>query len=387
MTQYTKTSGFGLSALGFGLLAFGTAALSGACASAPQPERLPTPVRTEKVKPASIERGVRYSAQIVPADQVAVSFKTSGYVLDLLQVRDNAGRMRDLEEGDAVNAGAVLARVEERDYASKVARAQAGVAQAKAGEDKAQQDLNRAEALFKADALIKPDLDAARAAYQSAVAQSAAARADLDVAATALRDTTLKAPRSGVVLERKLDRGALASPGTVVFTIGAVDSLKAVFGVPDAVVHQLRPGMSLTASADAVVDRTFTGRVTTIAPAADRDTHLFSVEVTIPNREGVLRPGMIATIQLDDQNVDVPKTSSPAVPLAAIVKDSAKAGSYAVFVVGGEASNLQARLRPVTPGPIAGDGIQIASGVKAGEQVIVSGASRLRDGERITVIP
>jgi multidrug efflux system membrane fusion protein len=365
-------------------------ALSGvACATAQQPERVPTPVRTETVKSASIERGVRYSAQIVPFEQVAVSFKASGYVLDLLQVRDIAGRMRDVEEGDAVNAGAVLARVEERDYASKVARAQAGVAQAKAGEEKAQQDLNRAEALFKADALIKPDLDAARAAYQSAVAQSAAARADLDVAATALRDTTLRAPRRGVVLERKLDRGSLASPGTVVFTIGAVDALKAVFGVPDAVVQQLRPGMSLTASADAVVDRTFTGRITTIAPAADRDTHLFSVEVTIPNREGVLRPGMIATIQLDDQHVNVPTPSAPApaVPLAAIVKDSAKAGSYAVFVVGGDAANLQARLRPITPGPIAGDGIQIASGVEAGEQVIVSGAARLRDGERITVIP
>jgi multidrug efflux system membrane fusion protein len=361
--------------------------LTAACATAPQPERVPTPVRTEKVKPAPIERGVRYSAQIIPVEQVAVSFKTSGYVLDLLQVRDSSGRMRDLEEGDPVTAGAVLARVEERDYQSKVARAEAGIAQAKAAEDKALNDLNRAEALFKADALIRPDLDAARAAHQSAVAQSAAARADLEVAATALRDTTLRAPRSGVVLERKLDRGALASPGTVVFTIGAVDSLKAVFGVPDAVVHQLKPGMSLTASADAVVDRTFTGRVTTIAPAADRDTHLFGVEVTISNRDGALRPGMIATIQLENHQLDLPKTSAPAVPLTAIVKDSAKEGSYAVFVVDGQESNLQAKLRPVTPGAIAGDGIQIASGVAAGEQVIVSGAARLRDGERITVIP
>jgi RND family efflux transporter MFP subunit len=145
--------------------------------------------------------------------------------------------------------------------------------------------------------------------------------------------------------------------------------------------------MTLNATADAVVDRTFTGRVTTIAPAADRDTHLFNVEVTIANADGALRPGMIATIQLDEQNLDVPKTSAPAVPLTAIVKDGARQGSYAVFVVDSQSSPLQAKLRPVTPGAIAGDGIQIASGVTAGEQVIVSGASRLRDGERITVIP
>jgi RND family efflux transporter MFP subunit len=353
------------------------------CTATPKAETAATPVRAERVKAATAERGVRYSAQIIPVEQVSVAFKTSGYVLDLLQVRDSSGRMRDLEEGDAVSAGAILAHVEERDYQSKVARAEAGIAQAKAGEEKALHDLNRAEALFKADALTKPDLDAARAAHQSALAQSAAARADLEVAATALRDTTLRSPRSGVVLERKLDRGALASPGTVVFTIGAVDSLKAVFGVPDAVVHQLRAGMSLTASADAVVDRTFTGRVTMIAPAADSDTHLFGVEVTIPNRDGALRPGMIATIQLENQNVDLPKTSAPAVPLTAIVKHSANQGSYAVFVVDGQ----QAKLRPVTTGPIAGDGIQIANGIREGEQVIVSGAARLRDGERITVIP
>jgi len=359
--------------------------IAAGCARAPQAEQTATPVRAERVKPMSAERGVRYSAQIIPVDQVSLSFKTSGYVLDLLQVRDEAGRSRDLEKGDAVTAGALLARVEERDYRSKVSRAEASVAQAGAQEEKASQDLGRAETLFAADALPKPDLDAARAAHRSAVAATAAARADLEVAKSSLEDTSLRAPRRGVVLERRIDRGALASPGTVVFVLGAVDSLKAVFGVPDGVVREMRLGMPLTATADAVVDRTFTGRVTTIAPAADRDTHLFSVEVTIPNTDGMLRPGMIATIQLDDRHEAAPAARTPSVPLTAIVKDTTKDGAYAVFIVDSQSS--QAKLRAITPGPIAGDGIQIASGLNAGEQVIVSGAARLRDGERITVIP
>jgi len=362
-------------------------AVTAGCASAPQAEQTATPVRAERVKPAHAERGVRYSAQIIPVDQVSLSFKTSGYVLELMQVKDVAGLSRDVEKGDAVMAGSLLARVEERDYRSKVSRAEAAVAQAAAQEEKATQDLGRAETLFAAEALPKPDLDAARASHRSAVAGMAAARADLDVAKSSLDDTSLRAPRRGVVLERHIDRGALASPGAVVFVLGAVDSLKAVFGVPDAVVRQMRLGMPLTATADAVADRTFTGRVTTIAPAADRETHLFSVEVTIANNDGVLRPGMIATIQLDDRHEATPAAATPAVPLTAIVKDMTKDGSYAVFVVHGEASNLQAKLRPITPGAIAGDGIQIASGLSAGEQVIVSGAARLRDGERITVIP
>jgi RND family efflux transporter MFP subunit len=357
------------------------------CAAQPQVEQTATPVRAERVKPTSAERGVRYSAQIVPVEQVSMSFKTSGYVLDLMQVKDEAGRMRDVEKGDAIAAGALMARVEERDYRSKVARAEAAVAQAGAQEEKASQDLARAETLFAAEALPRPDLDAARAAHRSAVASTAAAHADLDVAKSSLEDTALRAPRRGVVLERHIDRGALASPGTVVFVLGAVDSLKVVFGVPDATVREMRLGMSLNATADAVAERTFTGRVTTIAPAADRDTHLFSVEVTIPNADGTLRPGMIATIQLDDRHDAAPAAAPPAVPLTAIVKDNAKPGAYAVFVVDSASSTPQAKLRPVTPGAIAGDGIQIASGVSAGEQVIVSGAARLRDGERITVIP
>src|SRR5262245_32873663 len=316
-------------------------ALTAGCASAPQAAEPATPVRAERVKPAIAERGVRYSAQIVPVDQVSLSFKTSGYVLDLLQVKDESGRPRDLEKGDAVDAGALLARVEERDYLSKVARAEAGVTQARASEEKSLQDLNRAEALFAAEALPKPDLDAARAAHRSAAAQSAAARADLEVASSALHDTLLRAPRRGVVLERHIDRGALASPGTVVFVLGAVDSLKAVFGVPDAVVRDMRLGMTLNATADAVVDRVFAGRVTTIAPAADRETHLFSVEVTIPNADGMLRPGMIATIQLDDRHDAAPASPTPSVPLTAIVKDSARDGAYAVFVVDGRDANLQ----------------------------------------------
>src|SRR5262247_596818 len=162
-------------------------ALTAGCASAPQAAEPATPVRAERVKPAIAERGVRYSAQIVPVDQVSLSFKTSGYVLDLLQVKDESGRPRDLEKGDAVDAGALLARVEERDYLSKVARAEAGVAQARAGEEKSLQDLNRAEALFAAEALVRPDLDAARASHRSATAQIAAARADIEVAASARR--------------------------------------------------------------------------------------------------------------------------------------------------------------------------------------------------------
>jgi multidrug efflux system membrane fusion protein len=363
------------------------ALVSSGCASTTQAEQAATPVRAERVKPASAERGVRYSAQIIPVDQVSLSFKTSGYVLELMQVKDVAGQSRDLEKGDAVTAGALLARVEERDYRSRVSRAEASVTQAAAQEEKASQDLARAETLFAAEALPKPDLVAARAAHRSAVAGIAAARADLEVAKSSLDDTSLRAPRRGVVLERHIDRGALASPGAVVFVLGAVDSLKAVFGVPDAVVRQMRLGMPLTATADAVADRTFTGRVTTIAPAADRETHLFSVDVTIANNDGALRPGMIATIQLDDRHDAAQPAVTPAVPLTAIVKDTTRDGSYAVFVVNGEASNLQAKLRPITPGAIAGDGIQIASGLSAGEQVIVSGAARLRDGERITVIP
>ena len=357
-----------------------TAALAG-CTETAAIEKIARPVRVADAALAAAARGARYSAEVVPSEQLVLAFKNTGYVEQLLQTRDATGLLRDVERGDRIARGAVLARIQQADYQAQAARAGASVRQADAALVKARADFDRAQKLFAVDALTQPELDAARAAHDSAVAQNAGAEARLAVANVALGDVALRSPQSAVVLERRVERGALVTAGTPGFVLGTVNPVHAVFGVPDATVQRLRLGAPLTLTTDAVPERGFTGRITTIAPAADSETRLFLIEVSIPNDDGSLRPGMIATVELDAPQTEE-SAAMPSVPLTAVVKSG---DGYGVFVIGGAGS--AASFRRVTLGPLLGNAIQITDGIRAGERVVVSAPSMLKDGDAITVIP
>jgi RND family efflux transporter MFP subunit len=131
--------------------------------------------------------------------------------------------------------------------------------------------------------------------------------------------------------------------------------------------------------------RTFSGRITAVSPSADAQSRAFSVEVTISNPERLLKPGMIATVQVPAAATSAAE-GLPTVPLSAVVKAPSGAG-YAVFVAEGTEGRTVARARAITLGPIAGNRVSVTDGVKTGEHVIVTGASLLRDGEPVRLIP
>lgn len=408
-------------------------ALAAACArETPPPEKPPRPVQVAIVQRARAVQAARYSATIIPASQVPVAFKASGYVDTLLQVRGADRRGRDLQQGDIVRRGDRLARVQQTDYRARVQQADARVAQATAAATKAKQDLDRAEQLFAVRSLTQPDLDAARAQHDAARAQLTAARADVDLAHSALRDTDLVAPLAGVVLEKRIERGTLAGPGSVAFVLGDVRSVKALFGVPDTIVRTLMPGAALSLVSDALPGRQFTGRITTISPAADTQSRVFGVEVTIPNTDGALKPGMIATVQVDEaaKGASSSREAVMTVPLTAIVKSPAGSGGpgaaastsaaasthassssapsgaaapagadsvsaasagtlsgYAVFIVERSSEKEIARARVVTVGDVVGNEIEVAGGLRDGDRVITTGATLIKDGDIVRVIP
>jgi RND family efflux transporter MFP subunit len=239
---------------------------------------------------------VRYSATIEAFDQVTLAFKTTGYVDDLLRRTGADGRLRAAQAGDRVTKGTVLARVRAADYRERVSQGKAKLAEGDAGLTKARLDLDRAKALFVADSLTKPDLDAAQANFDAAEARMAAARADVELALSSLRDCEMISPSTGVILERRIEVGTLAAAGTIGFVLGDVSSVKARFGIPDGMIHSVQRGDRIGVMVEAMAGTTFAGRVTAIAPVADPQSRVFDVEVTIPNAESHLRPGMIGTV-------------------------------------------------------------------------------------------
>src|SRR5262245_48195984 len=372
-------------------IALGLAALSVACGGKGPAVREARPVRIEDVRAEDEGGRIRYSATIQAYEQVQLAFKTSGYVREVGMRRGSDGRLRYLQQGDEVKRGTVLARIVDSEYQERANQARSQVVEAAASLEKARADGGRAERLYASQSLTLPDYEAAKASLAVAEARALGARAQAETAEIGLRDCALVAPLDGVVLARQVEVGSLAGPGTSGFVVADLSRVKAVFGVPDRLAARARTGTPLSITSDAFGDTPFPGQVTAIAPAADVQSRVFNVEVTIANPNRQLKPGMIATVDVPTSPANAAEERDsagglPTVALSAVVKGP-KAGGYAVFVAEGPDEKTVARSREVTLGPIAGNRVTVTGGLKAGERVIVSGASFLHDGDPVRVVP
>jgi RND family efflux transporter MFP subunit len=346
------------------------------------PFRPPTPVRLAAVTTAqSSDDALRYSASILPYAQVDLAFRTAGYVTEVKQVPGADGRRRDVGTGDYVEKGTVLAQLRLEDMKNQVAQAQAQLDQAVAQHTQADQDLGRAKVLFSTQSLTKPDYDLSQQRFDSSLAAVENAKALLRQAELTLGDSDLKAPFSGVILNRYIELGSLGSPSSAAFTIADISSAKATFGVPDYTLSRVRLGQQLSIALQDDVTP-FVGRVTSISPSADPRNRVFAIEVTVDNHGSHLKPGMIASLSLGENS----HSSAPSVPLSAIVPHPSQPGRFAVMVAQERAGKWTASLREVQLGATHESSIAVV-GVQPGEKVIAVGAQLLKDGEPIEVIP
>jgi RND family efflux transporter MFP subunit len=358
-----------------------TGVLGGCSHESQIPSQPPRAVRLATVPPPQTSaETLRYSASILPYAQVDLMFRSSGYVTNIRQVRGADGRTRNTGTGDYVEAGLSLAHIRREDLQNQMAQAQAQLDQTTAQHTRADQDFQRAKALYSTQSLTKPNYDQSQEAFNATQAAMDNARAALLQSQLTLGDADLKAPFSGYILSRNVDLGSLVSPATNAFTIADIGRVKVAFGAPDYVLSRVRLGQELTIQTenDAAPVK---GRVTSISPAADTRNRIFAIEVTVGNRGGHLRPGMIASIVLGD----VPH-SSISIPLSAIVPFPLEPDHFAVMVAQDRAGRLVANLRKVQLG-ITHDNSVAVEGVQPGERVVSVGAQLLKDGDPIQVIP
>ena len=146
----------------------------------------------------------------------------------------------------------------------------------------------------------------------------------------------------------------------------------------------LKLGDSLTITSDATPGTQFTGQISRISPSADQNSRAFEVEVTIPNEQGLLKPGMIASLNTRERTA--PEGQSLIVPLTAITHAPENPDAYAVMVMEQRDGKTFAQLRPVTLGESVGNAIIIKTGVTTGELVVTTGVSQVVDGEQVLVV-
>jgi len=367
----------------FAFAALLISALFVGCGHGETPARPAIPVRVSPAGALEESNGLRYSADIAAFTEVSLAFKSGGYVDRIMERKGADGRTRILQVGDRVGRGETLAHVRESEYADKVNSAKAQFDQVQASYEKAKLDFDRATNLFKTDSYTKAQFDAAKAAFDSSAASVESARANWQQAKTALADCSIQSPLNGWVLSRNIEVGALVGTGSAAFVLADTHLVKAVFGVPDTRVTNVKLGASQTITTTSLSGE-FHGRITSVSPSADPKSRVFSVEVTIPNSDGRLKPGMIATLTLGGGNQEPPTT---VVPLSAVVRSTQHADGFSVFVAAAEGRKSIARERAVEIGDTQGNLISVTKGLKPGELVVVTGGTLVKDGDEIKVIP
>ena len=345
------------------------------------PTKAPIAVRLADVTLYQSTDGLRYSASLIPYAQVDVAFRTTGYVTDVKQIKSADGRIRNIGTGDFVTRGTVLARLRRQDLKNQADESGAQVDAAVAQHTQAEQDFNRAKALYATQSLTKPDYDQAQARFDSTLAAVNQAKATQRQAQLSLNDSELEAPLPGFILARNLDVGTLASPSSVAFTIVDTSAVKAVFGVPEDVINLVHLGQLLTLQLQND-SAAYSGRVTSISPSADARSRVFAIEVTLTNHQNKLKPGMITSVELGGKQ----EASQPSVSLSAIVPYPGESGQFAVVVAEQQSGRWKARVRRVTVGATHGGSVSVA-GVRTGEKVVTIGAQLLKEGDSLSVIP
>jgi RND family efflux transporter MFP subunit len=266
------------------------------------------------------------------------------------------------DEGQSVRAGQPIASLDATEY-------QLAVEQASAQAERAAHDRDRNQPLLASGGIAPADMDH----LESGARQSAAAQA---LAKKHLADTRLAAPISGIIARRTIEVGATVSAGQTVVTIVDLDPVRVRLGVPEADVGHIKEGAAATVRIPAL-DTSFAGRVSLIGVVADPSTRSYTVEISVPNPSRKLRAGMVAEATITTRET----ATALMVPAPAVLHDAGVNGTTIVYTL--DRDGGRAHARRVTTGAARGDSLEITSGVTAGDQIVVAGQQRLRDGARV----
>ncbi|MGE0643301.1 MAG: efflux RND transporter periplasmic adaptor subunit [Nitrospira sp.] len=300
-----------------------------------------------EVKSTTVPIRVEVTGEVAAIFQATLSSRIQG-TIDKLLVR----------EGTKVSKGQVLVRLDSRDLQADLARANADIENAKA-------HLDRMDQLYTQDAVSKQEMENATRAYRVAEANRKAVEAQLSY-------TVVKAPFDGVITEKDVEAGELASPGQPLLKMEDPRRLRLEATVAEGDLKSVSNGDNIPVVIDALEGDVLTGTVSQVLPAGDPRTHTFMVKVDLPNTPG-LKTGMFGRFQLDKGT-----TLTLLVPSATVVERGELTSLYAV------GTDRVARLRWVKLGRRFENQVEILSGLNEGERVLADG-SRGVDGAVVQI--
>ncbi len=355
-----------------GLLAaalnFGCSKNAGSADEGAKEETAPATVTVTQVARGDVSRILQLTGTVAapPNRDVKVSSLVAGRIAGLT-----------VAEGDRVETGQVIAKIDDRTYRDQVTQAEAGVAQAQANVDNTKLNLARNEDLVQKGIAARKELEDARALVQVAEASLKQVSAALSLAQLQVTRTEIHSPISGTVVKRFASVGEQVdgTAATPIVEAASLAEVELMANVPAADLRRLRAGTPVQLTSAAFAGRQFTGHVVAVSQAVDPTTNAGLVRVRIPNANSELRLGMFLSAQIPIETHSKVLT----VPAQSIYRD--QEGKSRVFKVDGEnATAVEVELGIETP-----DRVEILGGVKEGDNIILTGGYGLEDKAKVKV--
>jgi RND family efflux transporter MFP subunit len=383
----------------------------------PEVEQSQQPVAVDVAiaRQVKLETTAEYTGTTLPYREVSVRSQVEGQLLDIA-----------VDVGNAVQQGQVVAQIDDNlltaavteaeaevaalqaevaSLQAEVNDAQAAVERAKLELQQAQSDAARSQQLYQEGAISEQNFELSQTAVGTATQtlRSAQQQVQNQIAAvnaaqrrvtaqqalvTQARQrqsyTTLTASVNGSVLERVLEPGDLAQPGSEILRLGDLSQVKVRVQISELELNDIRLGQPAQVRLDAFPNQTFTGKVSQISPVADPTARLVPIEVTIPNQERRIGSGLLARVNFETQT-----TQQVVIPETAIQissgndKSNTNEQTATIFVVNGKGEQATVQARTVKIGDRADNRLEILSGLEPGEQYVIRSSGELQDGEKV----
>jgi membrane fusion protein (multidrug efflux system) len=341
--------------------------------NAPQqnPAAAAVAVNTYKVVEQRVTGTDTYPGTVVPLNEVELRPQVSGYITDIY-----------VQDGQRVKKGQKLYEIDRSKYQASYQQAQANLQSAKANLARVQKDLERYERLAEKEAIARQQVDYARTDVQTAQSQVAAAEAQLRSVSTDLGYSVINAPFDGTIGISQVRVGAQVSPGQPLLnTISSTDPMAVDFVINEQEISRFnnilqgdQPDSLFTIRMNNGEKYPHNGKLLVIDRAIGRQSGTTTVRVQFPNKDRVLIPGMTVNVEVLNQDIG----EQPVIPYKAVTE---QLGEYFVYVVQGDTALQQ----NVALGTRFGSDIVVREGLKEGQEIVVEGIQKLRQGAKVQV--
>lgn len=330
------------------------------------PQAKPRSVRIEKIVSRDLPVIVRSVGRLVPNREVVVSAQVTGILMQI-----------NVDVGTRVTSSETLVKLDPIDYTLALNEAQANFQSAQARRVVAENNYERAKSLLPDNVITLEVFDQAEAEYRSSQALISQLKAVVDIAQHRLSKTVIGAPFDGYVTQRLVELGQNVAVGDPVMSIADMETMRVRIHISEHDYVHLDKDDPVTVMVEAFSDVSLAGRVDKIGIKADGRTNTFEVEILLDNPQFILKAGLTARVSIQTE----------VIPDAVMISQGSvlfREDRKEVFVI--EQGN-KAVARKVKLGRVDGSLVRILEGLMPGDNLVVSGAQYLKQGDEVAVKP